>query len=271
MINSVEQFEEILNNNIMVEGGFANTKLYKESMKPAIEKKFPVVLEKIELINSKISNSVNIKVKASVNGELTSETQDALQSFLLDITVEEAMELQYQMIDTEELLEARGTILHSTIGYIITALKQKIEKLGDNPQVQVCEQLLSECMNVRHILINEIFGELNQKAQALDYLKDYFKSYIGYIGNPIKEYISQIVVDEVELNEMSEEQKKKNLIYKQIGQVYKLANNIQIMIDKVKGPVDELIENNGIGNPLYPPFISSVSSIKTNNYISSFY
>ena len=121
------------------------------------------------------------------------------------------------------------------------------------------------------IIFHEIFGELNQKAQALDYLKAYFKNYIGYIGNPIKDYMKLIVEDEVELAEMTDDQKRKNEVYRKIGQVYKLANNIQIMIDKVKGPVDDLIQENGIGDPLYPTFIKEVSSIKTSNYISSFY
>ena len=268
MIKSVEEFERVLDENISVEGGFSKTDLYKKSMKPQIEQKFPIILEKIEEINLKISKTATIKTMASSNGELTEETISSIESFLADLTIEESLEIQYQMIDTEELLTARGTILHSTIGYVISTLKSKMETLGDSPQAKVCKQLLEESMNAREALINEIFGELNQKAQALDYMKMYLKNYLAYIIKPMQEYSSQIITDEAELSEMDEKQTKKNQAYQKIEKVLKIANNIQMMIDKVKGPVDDLIEKNGLGEPLYPPFINSVSSIKTENYIT---
>lgn len=271
MITSVTEFEGILDENILVAGGFSNTELYKKSMKPQIEEKFPKVLDKINEINAKLESSLPIKVSLSTTGELSSETKEAVLQFASELTMEESLSLEYQLMDSEELLEARGTILASTIGYVVTTLKTKKEELSGTQKSAVCEKLLEEAMNAREILITEIFGELNQKAQAIDFLKMYLKNYLAYIINPIREFSLLVKEDEVELLEMSDKEKEKNEFYLKMRKLMKASNNIGLMIGKVDKVVDPLIEEKGIGNTLYPSFISAVSSIKTNSYISSFY
>lgn len=274
MINSIEDFENILNENLNVEGGFTSTQLYIQSMKPQIESKFPQVLEKINELNQKISSAVSLNVEVSSDGKLSERTKNSALEFLKELTIEESLSLEYQIVDAEEILEVRGTILATTIGYIISTLKQKREQLshssGGEAKSQSCDQLIEEAMNARTALVNELFGELNQQAQAMEFMKSYLKNYLVFIINPIREYAHLAKEDEAEILEMSDEQKKKNQFYQQMDKVMKVVNNIDRMIEKVKVTIDPMIEENGMGDILYPRFISASSSISTENYISKF-
>lgn len=274
MINSIEDLENILNKNLNVDGGFTNTKLYIKSMKPQIESKFSQVLEKINELNQKISSAVSLNVEVTSDGTLSEKTKNSALEFLKELTIEESLNLEYQIVDAEEVLEVRGTILATTIGYIITTLKQKREKLanagGDESRTQSCEKLIEEALNARTDLVNELFGELNQKAQAMEFMKSYLKNYLVFIINPIREYAGLAKEDEAEILEMSDEKKKKNQFYQQMDKVIKVVNNIERMIEKVKVTIDPLIEENAMGDILYPRFISASSSISTENYINKF-
>lgn len=272
MIKSIADFEQILDDSISVKDGFTGTSIYKEAIKPQIEQKFPKVLEKIQEIESRLSSNIQFKVVRSENGDLTDGTISSLMNFVSELGMRECFDIQFQILDTEELLEARSTILHSTVGYISEILRNKAEmyRIQDDPRYQICENLIVEVSNARKKLINEIFGDINQKAQALDYLKMYLKNYLHYILKPLDEMAKMAVEDEVELAEMSEEQRKKNLAYKQIDKSMKLMNNISSFISKVKGPIDDIIEQNGLGDPLYPAFASSSGSIQTQNYLETF-